>query len=375
MYMQNDDLGQFPQPPKATDTTPPVVPTDDTTLSPEPDTTSTTPTVPSFEETPAEIPSLYTQTEPQPEPLPLTDESTPPPVLSDTMSNISSPFVPKETETTPEPTPAVTPAPEPTPATLPASSGVNMRSILFVFVFLLAVISVAGAAFFFQRTLSLQQQLRELTDTLKNRTVTITPTPTPTTFEFPTPSVASISAAPTASPTATPTLSVYEPGTPLRPLSVVNKIMQIALKHQPNAQLILIKTENAQDTLRTSTKYFFRQDLTTKKYFYILVSGKNEPQIFDKNIFVTPDNNIPSLNDLVLTNKLGLDLDEALSLAINSCATSTICATAPANAQYIQTTSGVIWQLSLKLNSQKDPAVIQIDAQTRAILFKTTDFK
>lgn len=395
--MQNDDLGQFPKPQTSTDTSSTVPVIDGNTPSlpdfnlestpisyaddtpPTVSNTSsdnTTPMAPSFEETPAEIPSIYTQTNPQPEPLPVSPfETTPPPVMSDTFTNISSPFVPKsEPEVA---SPATSATPEPVPATLPPQTGVNMKSVIFAFVFILAVISVAGAAFLFQRTVSLQQQLKDLTQTINNREVNPTITPTPSVIEFPTPTfipLATPSATPTTTPSATPTLSVYEPGSPLRPLSIVNKVMQIAIKHQPNAQLILLKTENAHDPLRTSTKYFFRQDLNTKKYFYILVSGKNEPQIFDKNIFVTPDNNIPSLNDLVLKNNLGIDLDEALSLAVNSCVNTTICSTAPVSAQFIQTSTNVIWQLSLNLGTQKEPAVIQIDSQTKVILFKTADF-
>lgn len=160
----------------------------------------------------------------------------------------------------------------------------------------------------------------------------------------------------------------------MKPLSIASKVMQIAINHQPNAQLILIKTENANDSVKATTKYFFREGLTTKKYFYVLISGNNEPEVVDKQIYVTPDDNIPSLNDLVLQDGLGIDLDQAINIVNTACPDIEACTTAQAKAQYIKTSAGVIWHITLTLQGKTEPSVMQINALTKEIIFKTTDF-
>jgi len=150
--------------------------------------------------------------------------------------------------------------------------------------------------------------LTELARIVEGQKIQPVITPTPTIVEVPT-------ASPSPSPTPTPTQIINDVS--LRPLSQASSILKTALDFQPNAQFILLKTDPAtvDHGQPIISKYFFRQDLNTKKYFYVMVTGTSQPEIIDKNIQVTPDNNLPSLNDLVLENKLGLDLNEALDIS------------------------------------------------------------
>lgn len=367
--MPNDDLGQFPMPSSQSSNEPVISKPDTISASgTNMDNQQTKPAVPAFEETPDEIPSIISQS------IVSEAASEPeiPPIASEP-KEIPSPYIPPQESV--QVAPEIAPAPQqPIPATIPQSATPSIGPVIFAVIFIVAVISLAGAAFLFQQTQSLKGQLVDITNTLKKQQTSPETTPTPSIVEVPTasPTISSESATPTATPT--PTMQVFNPGSPMKPLSVAPKIMQIATKQQPNAQLILLKTDNANDPIKATTKYFFRQDLKTKKYFYILISGNNEPEVVDKQIFVTPDDNIPSLNDLVLENKLGIDLDEAIRIATNSCPDLALCTSASAKAQYIKTSAGVIWQISLTVAGKAEPMVMQIDAQTKTIIFKTSDF-
>ena len=403
--MPNDDLGQFPMPAN------PATPIEPTNPPTQPDTTSMLPpdnlltptetptapiestipqTPPAFEETPEEVPAYNPPASLNDFSIPETPSNEPP---ATEPTQYQTPIV----ETTPvaEPTPVVESAPMPTPIPvappeiaspqpIPATGtphGSNAGPLLFVALLLIAIVALAGAAFLYQQSQTLKTQLNDLSKTLQKQQINPTETLSPTIEQIPETSITPTS---TLSATITPTKTVLSPtpssavvyvaGNPLKPLAVASNILQIAINHSPNAQFILMKTENANDPVNATTKYFFRQDLTTKQYFYILVSANAQPEIVDKQIFVTPDNNIPSLNDLVLQNTLGMDLDEAITLVNSSCIDKTACSSATAKAQYIKTTTAVIWQISLTVPGKTQPMVMQINAQTKAILFKTTDF-
>ncbi|KKT35431.1 MAG: Peptidase M23 [Candidatus Collierbacteria bacterium GW2011_GWC1_45_47] len=359
--MPNDDLGQFPAPAPVL----PVAPIDPDTHLPTPE----------FEETPDVIPSPVTT--PQE-----TATEAPPPASPETPFTVSAPeAVPFEASPEPEPLPtsAMPPeppspafAPQPLPAVAPTSGGSTFRTIIFSVLFFVALGGLAAAAFLFQQTTQLRTQLSEITQTLDQQRTQPPITPTPTIIEIPTGSPtpgSTISATLTPSPTVIPV-----PGSPLKPLSVSSIVLKIGIDYQPNAQFILLKTDNANSAQGAISKYFFRQDLNTKKYFYVLVSGTSQPEIIDRNIQVTPDNNIPSLNSLVLEDKLGIDLDEALRIVYSKCSDQTACQGADTRAQYIQTSSGVIWQISLFIPGKTQPMVMQINAQTKNIVFRTSEF-
>lgn len=339
--MPNDDLGSFPMPPA-----PNVVP-DEVGPAPaifpvipaaEPESIQITPTlsnIPPFEATPDEIPLA-------------------PRSPQDEVGSLQAP---------PE---AVPPESQPTLATLPPATGNSIAPIIIIVLLIIAGIGLATAVFLSAQTKKLKNQLTEITQTLEKQETTFTPTATPTIFEIPTPTIATQSSA--ATQPATPLNSLF-------PLKNAPSALQIAIDRSPNAQLILIKVDNATDAETAVTKYFFRENLSTKKYFYVAVTGKGIPEIIDKQIYVTPDDNIPSLNDSVLSDKLGLELDEAIRMAYTQCANQTACTNAPIKAQYIKTGSGIIWQLSLYTNGLSGtPLMIQINAETKAILYKSPGF-
>jgi len=372
--MPNDDLDQFPTPTSSTPPLPdqPLVSpaTNQVSIEPfstppietslpiqEPITNNQEPatSAPAFEETPDALPSFNSPVPPQdviarrsPE---ATDAATP------ASEVYSQPL---------EPTPAPIP-PHEMPVTVIPKGGSSFGVFITMIILLIAGVAIAAAVFLFSQSKQLKQQILEITQTLEKQKTTVTPTPTPTIIEFttPTPTLEStISATPTSTISAEAAL----------PLTSAPEALKIAINHQPNAQLILIKTENATSPQTASTKFFFRQDLTTKKYFYVLISNNQESEIVDKAIYVTPDNNIPSLNDLVLGNTLGIELNEAIQIGYDLCL-SNLCKTASIKSQYIKSGENLIWQISFTpSDTTKDTLILQLNAQTKAVLYKSTGF-
>lgn len=392
--MPNNDLGTFPIPPQTSaspiDDVPvdtslptPIVPqtepeqiissplTDSPRETPPIISESTLPSEPAatpFEETPEEIPSYSTLSSPsliaEQEKLVTANE--------DLIFKQSSPE-----ETPPQQTPQLPPEPSFTPeapATLPPKTGSSVAPIIIVVLLVIAGLGLASAAYLSAQTSKLKTQLIEITQTLEKQETTLTPTPSQTVYEIPTSSVSpNATDSSSATLSAQPTISATQNA--LQPLANAASALKIAINRSPNAQLILIKIDNATDPITSVTKYFFREDLVTKKYFYVAVSGKGIPEIIDKQIYVTPDDNIPSLNDHVLTNSLGLELDEAIKLAYAQCANQSACTSAPIKAQYIKTGKVIIWQLSLYTKGlSATPLMIQIDAETKAVLYKSPEF-
>lgn len=388
--MPNDDLGTFPMPPQTPTDQPvpdqPSTPSSDSAplvsdnllntaqatppIIPEPkiisDTQNEVPTAP-FEETPDELPTI-----PQPSPTLMTEQEKLVDVNEDMIDrqNISE-------EPQPEPTPPSPPQPVTTPveapATLPAKNNRSVSLVVITVLVVIAGIGIAAAAYLSQQTSKLKTQLQEITQTLEKQETTLTPTPTPTVFEALTPTPEASPSGIPATPSANPTISITTGK--IQPLANAASALKVAINHSPNAQLILIKEDHTADLTTAITKYFFREDLTTKKYFYVAISGTGSPETIDKQIYVTPDDNIPSLNDTVLSNKLGLDLDEALKLTYTQCANQEACTSAPVKAQYIKTGSGIIWQISLYTKgTSSSPLLIQINAETKAIIYKSPEF-
>lgn len=411
--MSNDDLGQFPQPsqpqapaepvnpqssvPTEPDTNAPVYhdpfssPTDNTAklqiptpviarndsdaAIPEPlvtpAVTSTAPTSPftQFEETPEEIPSVQpsfsqTGTAQTPEYNPPAESTTP--IVEPTPEPVF----------TPKPETPITPAPTPTPAPIMATSlpknSPSLAPIIFVGLLIIAGIGLAMSVFLFSQSAQLKKQLADITQTLNSQKTIITPTPTPTPIEVATPSLT-----PIPTPTATPSGILNPTPTPINsatPLLYAQQALKVALNRQQNAQMILIKVENASDPTTSVIKYFFRQDLTTKKYFYVTILDKGEPAIIDKAIYVTPDNNIPSLNEAIVGNTFGMDLDKALQIAYDAC-TSDLCKTANLKAQFIKSNDTFIWQLAFTpADTTQDVLIIQINSINQDILYKSPGF-
>jgi len=386
--MPNDDLGTFPMPPQT-----PVTPTEDSSpieptsqpSEPQPPQTNSVP----FSDTPPASPQIIPDPTLNEQPQSTSFEATPdeiPSFSTQSSSNLISEqekiveanenliFKQSAPEDVTVPEPVLEPAsPTPTLATLPPKTGNHIAPIIIVVLLVVAGLGLASAAFLSAQTNKLKTQLSEITQTLEKQETILTPTPTQTVFEIPTPTNnPNATESSQATPSALPTLSLLNS---LQPLVNASSALQIAINHSPNAQLILIKIDNALDPTTSVTKYFFRESLNIKKYFYVAITNKGIPEIIDKQIYVTPDDNIPSLNDTVLTDKLGFDLDEIMKFTYTQCANQISCSAAPVKAQYIKTGTGIIWQISLYTNGlTSSPLLIQIDAQTKAVLYKSPEF-
>lgn len=384
--MPNDDLGSFPSPQQTpvTPAEPPVTSTQFTSPAPEPQVepiaTSTPPLISqepqnsAFEPTPDEIPSIPSAQDftTHQENLVSANES----MMEKQAFQETVPPEGEIPEVLPQPEPPTPIETAPAAAALPPKVGKSITPIIIVVLLIVAGVGLAAAAYLSSQATKLKTQLQEITQTLEKQETILTPTPTPTAFSIPTPTMATQSgliATPSATPTATPTISQITSSN--LPLKNAQAALKVAIGRSPNAQLILIKVDNATDPTTAVTKYFFREDTTTKKYFYVAISSKGTPEIIDKQIYVTPDDNIPSLNDAVLSNKLGIELDEAIRITYTQCANQATCIAAPIKAQYIKTSTGIIWQLSLYTKGlSATPLMIQLNAETKAILYKSPEF-
>jgi len=384
-HMPNDDLGTFPLPSTPSDNSSDPSSASQTDSLPTPPAQSTTPPEPvppqepSFEETPEVIP---TYTEPQ---SPLPQEEIPTPStnlinesekLVEANENLIEAQKPSETlDSEPVPQEAqAAPLPPQEPQAAEAPKKKSSAPIVIILVLLIvAGIGLAYSAYLSQQAANLKSQLQEITQTLEKQQTSLTPTPTSTIYEVPTPTD-SLQATKSATLSATPTPLILSRNN-LLPLANAASALKVAINRSPNAQLILIKVDSAESTASAVTKYFFREDLTTKKYFYVAISGTGNPQLVDKQIYVTPDDNIPSLNDAVLTNKLGIDLDKILKITYSQCSAPATCASSPIKAQYIKTGSGILWQVSVYNNGlTSSPLVMQLNAEGGNILYKSPGF-
>ena len=286
--------------------------------------------------------------EPEPQPL----EDIPKPITADA-ATAQAPVVP------PTPIPPVL-----KPATTPPSS--NNSSAFFIFVLsIIALSGIAGSILFYRQAQQLQEQIKEITNTLNNQQ--LNPTATPTTSPVPSSSITpTTSSTPRISPTATltPSAPTVSPAS-FRTFEDIDQVLKEALKHSPTAQLLLISAENPSGN--HITKYFFRVSPDTKKYFYIAKSSSSLTLI-DKQIYVSPDNNIPSLNQIV-TDKNTKDLDEIISITSKLCPDTSSCTESFIKAKLVKTTAPV-WEVTY-LISDKTKIVFQVEALTGKIAFQS----
>ena len=339
--------------------TPPIISPD--ALPPDPQTSP----ISTFEETPEEIPSPQTSSV-------LVDEHEKLAAANESMIEKQSP--PTTSPLAPQSEPVEPPVETPLEAALPPKPR-SLAPLIIVILLIVAGVGLAAAAYLSNQSNKLKVQLSEITQTLEKQKTILTPTVTPTVFQIPTPTIATQGAI-IATPSASPTTMIPITNTnEILPLANAAAVLKVAINHSPTAQLILIKVDNATDPSTVVTKYFFREDLTTKKYFFVSISRNGIPELIDKQIYVNPDNNIPSLNDAVLANKMGMDLGETLKLTYAQCANQEACTAAPVKAMYINTGSGITWQLSLYTKGlSSTPLLIQINAETKAIIYKSPEF-
>jgi hypothetical protein len=148
-------------------------------------------------------------------------------------------------------------------------------------------------------------------------------------------------------------------------------IISLANQKYPNAQLLMVTASGAETATTTIIKYWFRQDQTTKRYLYVLKELGKQPSLVDQQVYVTPDNNIPSLNPQATAGTLGLDLDEAIALASATCPTTISCIANPITALFVTKDNITRWQITYKPTDGSKPYVVQIDSTTKAILFRS----
>ncbi len=289
---------------------------------------------------------------------------TPPVKLTDEVApDLSTP--PSFSETAPSTPPPPPPPPPPAPAPVAASPASFTPARPFPLVTLLLILIAIGATaatyFFYQQSQSLNQQLTQLSQTLSQQKTqptaslseTLTPTP-----------VASLSAS------LTPVITTPVNTNPRSAFDQIAAVMLAAQKQYPNAQLIMITGTDVQSDTQIVLKYWFRQNPTDQKYLYIMKQIGQDLSLVDQQVYVTPDNNIPSLNQLVQNNQLGADLTTAFTTALSLCPANYGCSTAPATAQYIKT-STTLWQITFKASDNPKPFVVQIDATTGKVIFQS----
>lgn len=249
------------------------------------------------------------------------------------------------------------------PANVPPS---KPFPILTLFLILVAIGASAATYFFYQQSQSLNAQLVQLQRTIEQQRVSPTPTPEVTLTLSPT-TESTISATPTATAAATATPSPTIAQGPARSaFSDISNVISTAQKKYPNAQLLMITGTNVQSDSQIILKYWFRQTATDKKYLYILREPGKDLSLVDQQVYVTPDNNIPSLNQEAEADRLGIDLHRAYQIAANLC-TGFDCG-GSATAQFIKTNT-TLWQITIKIPSR--PFVVQIDSKTEKILFQS----
>jgi hypothetical protein len=248
--------------------------------------------------------------------------------------------------------------PQPVPATFNETSKPPIVTILLI---VIAIAAVALTSFFYIQSQRLNSQLNELSQTIDNQKISPTPTaevtPSPTIEITP---VASTSVTPIISPTVTiDTTSVW---------GDVKSVLALAQKDNPKAVLLMVDAAYVQPGKELIAKYWFRVEPDTKKYFYILKDSSKELSMVDQQVYLTPDNNIPSLNTLVKDDGLGIDFDKAIAISNGVCPKNFDCTTAEVSGKYIKSGGTTIWQITLK-NATKS-FVVQIDSLTEKIIFK-----
>src|SRR3989344_7470209 len=100
--------------------------------------------------------------------------------------------------------------------------------------------------------------------------------------------------------------------------------------------------------------------------------------VVDQQVTVAENTLPPSLNQLAANSQLGIDLPEAVSISSAACPTTFNCATTSISGQYIKPfgsaqdrSSATLWQISFKPSDNSQPFVVQIDAATKKILYKS----
>lgn len=324
-----------------------------------------------------------------------------PPDLTDPVApEMTAPAVDTVTSEPASPPPAQPPEPSPTevPATVPASVHKSSKTAALALGGF-AILATAVAALIFLQLSGAQNNLsilRSITGHQRTLPPTVTVEPTeeteiPVTEEdlsqLPTqePSISpSATITPTLTSTPTPTPSTAPTAIPNNAQDAFSNISSVISKAESkfsSARLILITVDNVETPSKSVTKYWFRQSDTEKKYFYVIAGADGQYQIFDKQIYVTPDNNIPSLNEMAKNNGLGMDLKSTVELSNSSVIANSGIKGDPSSiyAQFIKTRLGngpetTIWQITYIYLNRTSPVVVQIDSQAKRVVYSNIKY-
>lgn len=345
----DQNLDQFPLPPQSDDSsssdntpiTDPIAP--DISASPKPEST------PEPEES---LPKTEIDTESEP--------------LSDTGIDIP----PQKSEIEPEPN--VTPPP-PQSDLKPASAPKSTSKVLFTIIFLLLVVAgISTAIFLYTQNNELKDLVSNLNSDIQQQEITDRAS-LPLTEEdesSTTDSTIATSSTEFTIPTTSPS-PITISTSPTQTFTVFTPLFELATSKYPDAQLLLISASNLQQDTPT-IKYYFRQEPDKVKYFYILNDLNTGLTLFDQQVWVSPDNNIPSLNDRAKNNQLGTDLDTILNLTNSLCSENhSNCDQATSIKAQLIDSNITLWQITYQLPDPSSLLVYQINSLTKAIIFRS----
>jgi len=306
---------------------------------------------------------------------PLTDPVAPdisaPPKTEDTpVQNIDKPE--KEIETKPESPPQKTkPEPELKPASVPKTSS----KTLFIVIFLLLTIAGISTAFFlYTQNNQLKDKVANLNTDIQKQEIAERSSLSSSDEDKITTEETTIATSNTSFsvPTTAPTpITISTTDSPTKTFSVFTPLFELATSKYPDAQLLLISATNLQQDNPT-IKYYFRQEPDKVKYFYILNDTDSGLNLFDEQVWVSPDNNIPSLNDRAKNNQLGADLDTVLKLTNTLCSEKhSDCDQATSIKAQLIDSNVTLWQITYQLPNASSPLVYQINSQTQSLIFRS----
>lgn len=283
--------------------------------------------------------------------VPLTDPVTPP---DNSPTPLTDPVVEDISKETPQEPVAEDTPPPPTVAATPPKPSRNLFTIPLI---IIAILSVIATILFYNQTQQLKGQVQTLTNSIKEQEIVPESTPTPT-----------MEITPILTPEATS--SATQPTSP-QTKTEIQQVLVMAQADYKEAQLILITFDNPHLKDSKITKYWFRQSPDTKAYLYVS-SIADELTLVDQQVYVSPDNNIPSLNKRLEEDGLGLTLTEALTLTISLCKEPEKCQQpTTTKAQFIDTDKNLLWQITYQLEDQSEPLVFQIDSLTKEVIYQS----
>lgn len=350
----NQDLDQFPLPSQKEPLTDPVAP-DISASPPEKDTPPTTE---------YDLPTSSDQESP---PLQEKPDHQPPTDISPS-TEPDTPPQDKGIDIPPDNQPSLTPTEK--PASPPSSSP---KTLFIVIIILLVLAGVSTAFFLYTQNSQLKNQVADLNSDLQQQDIADRATLPEKEEVATTSSVAEFVIPDTESDDTTITTPTPTPlSTPLtQTFSIFTPLFELATASYPDAQLLLISATNLQ-TDSPVIKYYFRQQPDAVKYFYILNDPDTGLALFDQQIWVSPDDNIPSLNDRAQNDQLGYDLDEVLTYTNSLCQEkhSTCDQATSIQAKFIDS-QVTLWQVVYQLPDTSSPLVYQINSQTKAIIFRS----